>query len=270
MDSDAGASCGALPAPQQVADQWQASSCLAACSRAICTLPTAGMTWDDCSILNTLSEALTQQPGVSGIPAFACSLAVHLAATASSVPPLMPVDLLTVELERLPVSARWAIFTSGRVGCTALKCLLGGDDMIADSEDDLAIELHRLFCSDDGPTFPPAERVQLKNLLRYQHMSNTFLGLKLPHMPHCRSWPPSGGSQLTYLRGLTGFDSIPAVCRLGTVPEAWYTQPRRQAASPPNSVELTLSISRSDHAVGGSQRGAQGRRGGASHSFRQD
>ncbi|MEW5305775.1 MAG: hypothetical protein WDW36_008293 [Sanguina aurantia] len=227
-----------------VSDQWQAPFCLAACSSAICTLPAAGMTWDDCSSLFTLSEALTQQPEASGIPAFACSLAVHLAATASSVPPPMPVDPLSVHLRRLPVSVRWAVFTSVTVGFNALRCLLGSNDMIAESEDHLAIELNRRLCH-GSPTFSPAERVELRNLLRYQHMSSTFLGLKLPHMPHLQLtaalWP-----QLTYLRGLPGFDRIPAEHRLTTVPSAWYKRPRRQAASPPHSVELTLRISRSD------------------------
>lgn len=137
------------------------------------------------------------------------------------------------------------MLTGNKVGFAAIKILISSEDQIADSEDHLAVLLNLYLGSPAGLACTAHERIELRNLLRCQHMSNTFVGLKLPHMPLFH-FSPTLWPKLMFLRGLTGFASIPPGNRLDDVPEAWYKPARKLQATTPTSVELTLTISESD------------------------
>lgn len=197
------------------------------------------MTWDDCQAVFNLPGGLREQPCLTCISTHAFNAVLALANTTQSTPPH---HTLITHLEALPSFVRLALLTGCKLGFTAMLILLSSDEQVADSEDDLAQLLSSYFASDMGKACSASERKQLRDELRYQHMSHMFVALKLPGISGLRL-SIQEASQLLYLRGLPGFASIPLKCRQPAVAAAWYKPARKQAIIPPDSFELKLKIS---------------------------
>lgn len=184
------------------------------------------------------------QPDVSQVLTLATAATVALANTASTAPLETREALLSSQLNKLPTCTRLELLKNCQLHYEGMLALLGSDDQIADSEDSLATLLSRYLDSATGQLLTPTQFKTLTDLLRYQHMSNTFLGLELPNMP-LLSLDNQQLSRLMYLRGLKEAANIPPTFRLSLVPAAWYEPARKIATRPTNSVQLVFNLSES-------------------------
>lgn len=199
------------------------------------------MTWEDCHALINVPEALTSQPALHHISELAAKFAVGLANAASTEPPPAHQQSLSAQLHRLPASMRLELLQGCQLGFPGMLALLSSEEQVTDSEDGLALALLRYL--QQGPKCAMEAKI-LKDQLRYQHMSNAFLGLHVPDIPKL-AITHRLLSHLIYLRGLTGGTCIPLRSQQPTVPVAWYAPARKLVAPSPDSVELTLDVSES-------------------------
>lgn len=173
--------------------------------------------------------------------ALAMTVVTTLLNTASTAPVDAHQKALSVKTLKLDVSVRLALLQGCKLACTGMLVLLSSDEQVADSEDTLATLVYSYTKSAMGRACTAAQTKTLKDQLRYQHMSNAFVGCALQSMPSL-SLNVQQLSQLLYLRGLKQFASIPVLHRLPTVPEAWYKPPRKQALSSLETVEISFDV----------------------------
>lgn len=203
------------------------------------------MGWEDCHALINVPEALSSQPVLHhNISELAAKIAVGLANGASTEPPSAHQQSLSAQLHRLPASMRLQLLQGCQLGYPGMLALLSSEEQVTDSEDGLALALLRYLQQGPGCVCSAVEAKNLKDQLRYQHMSNAFLGLHVPDIPKL-AIAHRLLSHLVYLRGLTGGTCIPLRCQQPTVPVAWYAPARKQVGPSPDSVELTLDVSES-------------------------
>lgn len=176
------------------------------------------------------------------VMAFASGAAAILANAVGDTPTAEAA--LTAQLNRLPIHARLALLQANKLGYQGMFALLSSDDQIAESEDSLAILFSRYLETEVGKSLGVLQIKSLRDQLRHQHMSNTFLGLELPGIPKlCLDIQQL--SRLTYVRGLCGLNSVPLASRLASVPAAWYEPVRKLSSKQLNKVELSFHLSTS-------------------------
>ncbi|MEW5297078.1 MAG: hypothetical protein WDW36_000309 [Sanguina aurantia] len=169
-------------------------------------------------VKSRLPEGLREQPDMLRVMALASGAAATLANTVGDT--ATATAALNAQLDRLPIHARLALLQGDTLGYRGMLALLSSDDQVAESEDSLAILFSRYLESAVGRSLGVLQIKSLRDQLRHQHMSNTFLGLELPGIPTLRL-DIQQLSRLTYLRGLREFSSVPLASRLTSVPAAW-------------------------------------------------
>lgn len=188
----------------------------------------------------SLPEGLREQPDMLRVMALASGAAATLANTVGDT--ATATAALNAQLDRLPIHARLALLQGDTLGYRGMLALLSSDDQVAESEDSLAILFSRYLESAVGRSLGVLQIKSLRDQLRHQHMSNTFLGLELPGIPTLRL-DIQQLSRLTYLRGLREFSSVPLASRLTSVPAAWYEPVRKVSSKQPNQLELSFTLS---------------------------
>lgn len=205
------------------------------------------MTWDDCHALYDLPQTLRLQPELSRVKDFAGWVSETLANTASSPETSSEAHhtMLHAQINKLPLKTRRAMLKGCRLDHAGMLILLSSDQQLTDSEDDMALILMQYIKDRKGVTRLSAKEIKsLQKQLRYQYMSNRFVGLCVPSIPSL-AIDSDLLYHLMYLRGLKGGDSIPRKYQQSKVPAAWYAPARTTAAtcSMPASITLTLKLS---------------------------
>lgn len=203
------------------------------------------MVWDDCFSLFNLPEGMKEQADVARVMSYAGAIVVALANLAGTTVSSMQQAALSSKIHQLPVSARLALLKGCKLGYMGMLVLLRSKEMLTDSEDSLALILARYIRKERGDRCTLEQIGDLKDQLQYQHMSHRFLGLELPGIP-ALCLDVNQLSQLMYLRGLQGGESIPQSCRQPSVPAAWYKPHRQQAHAQPITFVLTLRVPEAD------------------------
>lgn len=250
----------------QVLQRWQAPSCSAVCCTMICSQPTA--TWEDCCVIFNHLEQLQEQPDTIKVVEWALDIIVGLAKTAVATQQQTVQQILYTQMHKVPAYARLALLKGGKLCFHGMLALLSSDDQIADSEDSLA---HLLACymqSAMGRKSAPSEIMQLRNQLRYQHLSGLFFAFSLPSFPQL-ALTMQELSFLVYLRSIRGPVHVLPIHSEPLFPAAWYKAARKLAHACNNSVrnsfELQFNVSESDLS-GHLKKAASLRAGGTSSS----
>lgn len=199
------------------------------------------MVLGDCCSLFELPEELRTRPCMTIVMDFAMTTAIQLANSFATPHLASDSSLLAEQLTQLPLYVRLEMLQRCCLKFPAMCTLLRSEQQITDSEDSLAMLLADYLRSDAGIQCSASEITQLKQQIRYQHLSTLFVAFELPGIRQL-SLDKEQLSQLLYIRDARRFLPMPSELRQPNVPNAWYKLARD---SPPsdNSVKLVLYLS---------------------------